>query len=100
MDCNNLKKQFDALVTDRRTLDQVFELIEKFVVPFRGRFFEEDAGENSIEWRKRDKFDDTAVMAAQTLASSIQSALTSPSTKWFSFLFRQDELNKNEEAKK
>lgn len=99
METIELKRHFDALESQRRDLDGTFSLIERFVVPFRGNFNGESNSENEVDWRKRDKYDDTAVMAAQTLASSMQGSLTSPATRWFNARFRSDELNEDDEAK-
>jgi head-to-tail connecting protein len=93
-----IKKRFDALVAQRKTLDDTLQIIERFVVPHRGEFFKPMASEGEVDWRRRDIFDSTAVDANETLASSLQGSLTSPSTKWFALGFRQDALNEEQEA--
>lgn len=87
-----IKKRFDSLVENRKTLEDTYQVIEKFVVPFRGEFFKPMSEEQEVDWRRREIFDSTAIMACQTLASSMQGSLTSPSVKWFTFGFRQTEL--------
>ena len=74
-------------------LEQTLQLIEQFCVPFRGKFFRTQSSELEIEWRRREIYDGTAIMAVQTLASSMQSGLTSPSAPWFGLRFRQEGLN-------
>jgi len=98
MDGAQIKKRFDALVENRKTLEDTYQVIEKFVVPFRGEFFKPMAEEQEVDWRRREIFDSTAIMACQTLASSMQGSLTSPSVKWFTLGFRQSELNESNEA--
>ena len=98
MDGAKIKKRFDALVENRKTLEDTFQVIEKFVVPFRGEFFKPMAEEQEVDWRRREIFDSTAIMACQTLASSMQGSLTSPSVKWFSLGFKETELNESNEA--
>ena len=98
MDGGNIKKRFDALVENRKTLEDTFQVIEQFVVPFRGEFFKPMTEEQEVDWRRREIFDSTAIMACQTLASSMQGSLTSPSVKWFTLGFRQTELQHNNEA--
>lgn len=93
-----IKKRFDALVSQRKTLDDTLQVIERFVVPHRGEFFRPMESEHEVDWRRRDIFDSTAVDANETLASSLQGSLTSPSTKWFALGFRQDDLNEEQEA--
>jgi len=78
-----IKRRLARLESDRQVIQDTWDIIEKFVVPYRGEFFENQKSENSIDWRARELFDSTAVMAAQTLASSIHGSLTSPATKWF-----------------
>jgi len=92
MENGKIKKRFDSLVNNRKTLEDTYQVIEKFVVPFRGEFFKPMTEEGEVDWRRREIFDSTAIMACQTLASSMQGSLTSPSVKWFTFGFRQTEL--------
>lgn len=98
MDSATIKKRFDALEGQRKTLDDTLQVIERFVVPHRGEFFRPLTDEREVEWRRRDIYDSTAVDANETLSSSIQGSLTSPSTKWFAMGFRDKELNENQEA--
>ena len=93
-----IKKRFDSLVSQRKTLDDTLQIIQKFVVPHRGEFFKPLSDEGEVDWRRRDIFDSTAIDANETLASSMQGSLTSPSTKWFSLGFRQEELNQDQDA--
>ena len=98
MEGANIKKRFDALVENRKTLEDTYQVIEKFVVPFRGEFFKPMAEEQEVDWRRREIFDSTAIMACQTLASSMQGSLTSPSVKWFTLGFKETALNESNEA--
>lgn len=91
-------KRYESLWSVRKTVEQVWDLIERYVVPGRGRFFREQQSEHSINWRHREIYDSTAVQACQTLAASIQGSLTSPSTMWFSLRFRSDFLNEDADA--
>lgn len=93
-----IKKRFDALVSQRKTLDSTLQIIERFVVPHRGEFFRPMESEHEVDWRRRDIFDSTAIDANETLSSSMQGSLTSPSTMWFSIGFRDDELNDDQDA--
>lgn len=95
-----IKQRYDALWGLRKTVEQDWDLIEKFITPLRGgKFFQSQSSEHEIDWRRgRDVFDSTAILAANTLASSIHGALTNPSTRWFSHRFRDEELNVNDKA--
>ena len=96
---DEIKRRLQRLESDRQVIQDTWDIIEKFVVPYRGEFFQDQKNENTIDWRARELFDSTAVMAAQTLASSVHGSLTSPATKWFDLRFRRDDLNTNKEAK-
>ncbi|MFV2057714.1 MAG: portal protein [Thiohalomonadales bacterium] len=100
MEAIEIKQRYDALWGIRKTVEQDWDLIEKFIAPLRGgKFFQEQSSEHEIDWRRgRDVFDSTAILASNTLASSIHGALTSPSTRWFSLRFRDDDLNLEDKA--
>lgn len=101
MKAQEIVNRYRSLESERRGLDNIMDIIGRFVVPGRGRFFEKESDyENSINWRRREIFDSSAVNAAQTLASSIHGNLTMPSSKWFSYRFKQDELNDDHAAAK
>lgn len=97
----DLCRRFEALQSDRAVVQQTWDAIETFVTPYRGRFFNDQRDEGSIEWfRTREVYDSTAVMSHQNLAASLHGALTSPSIKWFDIRFRSEELNKSKAARK
>jgi len=93
MDGIAIRKRYDELYSQRQTLDNTLQLIEKYVVPYRGDFFKPEQSEFEVEWRRRGIFDSTAPIAADLLASSIHSNLTSPMIPWFQLRFRTDALN-------
>lgn len=95
---DKIVKKVAMLESDRKSLDNVLQLIEQFVVPFRGDFFGEENSEHEVEWRKRGIYDSTAVESAQTLAASMGGSLTSSATRWFGFKFKDDELNDDDES--
>ena len=76
----------------------IFDLIDKFVTPYRGGMFQDLRTENEVEWRKRELYDGTAVQAAQILASSLQGSMTPPGMQWFHYRFRSDALNSDVDA--
>lgn len=95
----DIRKRYDELKSLRSSLDNIFQDIERYVVPYRGEFFDDQTSEGSINWRRRYIYDSTAAIAADLLASSIHSNLTSPMIPWFHLTFRDDALNKEGEAK-
>ena len=96
-----IKTRYDALWGLRKSAESTWDLIEKFIVPLKGgKFFQDQSSEHEVDWRRgRDVFDSTAILACNTLASSVHGALTNPSNRWFGLRFRQDKLNLDEEAK-
>jgi len=100
MDGSDIKKRFDYLVSQRKTVEDVWEVINKLVVPFRGDFFRDINSEHAVTWRdNREVFDSTAIDAAGTLAASIHGSLTSPAIRWFELAWREAELNDDRDAR-
>ena len=98
---NNLeiKKRFNALELERRgSVEQLWDLIERFCLPFRGDFYQSLNSEHEVDWHRRDIYDATAVFAIQSLAASLQGNLTSPSQKWFDLRFRDPDIAENDKA--
>ena len=94
----DLIQRFGAVRNGRQTIQDTWDWIERYISPFRGRFFKDERSENSIQWRRPWVYDATGIMAAQNLASSLNSRLTSASTQWFGLRFRTDNLNNDREA--
>lgn len=99
MDAKEIKRRFEALESERSNIESTWEIITKFIAPYRGEFFESNTTEHSVDWKLREIFDSTAIDASNTLASSLHGSLTSPAYQWFSLKFRDDSLNNNKEAK-
>jgi hypothetical protein len=93
--CKELCKRFDSLKSQRSNVEEVWEVIERYVAPYRGRFFRDGGGESSIEWKRRDLYDATAVQAHIQLASSIHGAATNPAIKWFELQWRSKEAQED-----
>lgn len=91
-------KRFYNQRDQRWVIQDTWDSIERYIAPYRGRFFKDERSENSIMWRRPWIFDGTAIMASQALAASLHSSLTSPSMQWFKFKFKDPELNNNTEA--
>ena len=94
-----IKHKHDVLKADRSNVEHLWDLIEQFVLPFRGNFFRDVNDEQSMDWRKRQLYDSTAVVDAQNLAAAIQSDIINPSSRWFNMNFRDKTLNKKDDAR-
>lgn len=99
MDGENIRKRYHRLVSLRQTVNETWDAIERYIAPYRGRFFKDERSENSIEWRKPWVYDSTAIMASQALSAHLHSSLTSPAIQWFDLTFRDEDLNDSREAK-
>jgi len=94
MNPNEICNRYDRLVSERKQLDYTYELIERFIMPGKGRFFQEGLDlEESIDFRHRELFDSTAPMANTQLAASVHGSITSPVTTWHHLRFAQTDLN-------
>lgn len=98
MNGQDIVTRFQRVKGDRYLVQDIWDSIELYIAPYRGRFFKDERSENSIQWRKPFVYDATAIMASQNLASSLHSRLTSSSLIWFGMKFRQTALNDNREA--
>lgn len=94
----NIIARLDVLEGQRKVVEHTWQIIEKFVVPYRGQFFRTQLQEQQVEWRKREIYDDTAVKACRRLAANLHSNLTSPSMMWFSLSFRDEDLADDSDA--
>ena len=88
-----LKNRYEVLKGERSNINTEWEEIGRLVLPGRGRMYEPHDDENSIERSFYDKYDGTAVIAAQSLAAALHSGLTSPAIDWFGLRFKQARLN-------
>lgn len=98
MDCATLKKRFDQVKSDRSVVEGIWELIERYVVPFSSKVYG-GASETEIDWRKREIYDSTAIEANEELASNIQSGMINFSFQWFEYVWRDSELMKDEASR-
>jgi hypothetical protein len=99
MECKQLKARLESCKSNRTVVQEQWDLIRKYVTPYRGRFFDDSRSEGGVEWREnRNVYDSTAINANNILSSSLHGAITNPSHQWFDFRFRSDELSENKEA--
>jgi len=98
MENEEIVRRFSKLESERKTVEQIWQVIEEYITPYRGKFFRDESDEHSIEWSRRKVFDSTAIVAHQTLSASLHGALTSPAIRWFDMRFRTEKLNKNKRA--
>jgi len=96
--CDDLARRYDGLLSERNVAQLEWEKIERFVTPYRGRFFKDEKSESSVDWRKTENFDSTAVAAHQNLSARLHGTLSNPSIRWFEIRYRDEKLNKNKKV--
>ena len=99
MDGKTIKRRTQARVSDRNNIDGMWNIIERFIVPFRAMMFQDKNDEGRIDWRRRELFDSTAVKDNANLAAHIHGAMTNSELKWFGFDFKAQALRDTSEAK-
>jgi hypothetical protein len=99
MDSKTIVKRYRQLEMQRKSLDSVLDDIDMYVVPYRGEFFSDLTSEHEVRWKRTRIFDSTAIVACNLLASQMHGNLTSPVTKWFHLRFKDDDLNREPDAK-
>ena len=92
-------KRYKSLKSDRSDVEEVWKLLERFVMPFRGRFFMQKEADGKPDWRRREIYDSTAIDAAAALAASLQGNLVSPAVRWFDLKYSDDGINKEDAAR-
>lgn len=85
--------------SERTTVQSMWDAIERYIAPYRGRFFTEEKSELQVEWIRPYVYDSTAIHASQDLAAFVQSQLTSFTSMWFGMRFRNKELRQDQEAR-
>jgi hypothetical protein len=99
MENSRITAKIKYLETQRKTADQIWDLIRRYVMPMRSDFFKETNSEHSVEWRQnRVIFDSTAGDGLETLSSSLHGSLTSPAIQWFEIGFRSTDLKDDNDA--
>lgn len=97
----DLVRRYEQCKSERSNVENDWDLIERYVTPYRGGFFENLKQENSVDWRQnRDTFDSTAIRAHKNLAASIHGSVTNPGLRWFNLSFRNQELQEDQKALK
>lgn len=99
MDFQEAKRRYEFHLLNRKNVEGVWDLIQKFVLPFRAIFNTTNPEEGEIDWRRREIYDDTAVDSAQSLAATINSNLTNPVLRWFSIIVKNKSLNALQEVR-
>ena len=98
MDAKQICNRVDALMNERSNMEATYDLIEEYIRPFTGKYFNKVSGENAVDWRTRQLYDSTAPIACRQLAASIHGSLTPPLIQWLELVFRSQEMNEDQEA--
>ena len=99
MKAEDIIRGFNAAKADRTNIESTWDVITRFLMPFRGEFFKTNEDEQSTDWNTREVFDSTGMIAVDILANSIHGALTPHGYRWFGMKFRNEALNNNAPAR-
>lgn len=75
------KTTLTALETERTSWQSHWTELQQFILPRRGRFLETDVNKGGK--KNTNILDNTATLAARTLASGMMAGITSPARPWF-----------------
>lgn len=87
-----IRANLQRLESDRKVVEDIWTDIERYVCPYRGKFYEPQTAEGEFEWFRPQRMDDTAVKAHNRLASTLQSKLTPSAYQWFKYKFDDTRL--------
>lgn len=92
-----LEKRRSTLESDRSPFMSIWKTLNDYILPTRGRFTVTDA--NKGDRRSKYIIDSTGTLAARTLASGMQSGITSPARPWFRITTPDPDLNERAAVK-
>ena len=90
MDGTTIIKRYSQLESQRKSLDSVLQDIDRYVVPYRGEFFNDLSTEHSVRWHRTRIYDSTAIVACNLLASQMHGNLTPPAAPDIAETFGED----------
>lgn len=90
-----LERRYKTLQSQRSNWENHWQQLADYMLPRKA-----DITKKRTQGDKRTEliYDGTAIHAVELLASSLHGMLTSPSTPWFSMRFRDQELQRSDEA--
>lgn len=89
-----IRQRVQQRAGERSSLESMWKLVEQFISPYRTMFFTNKMSEQTVDWRLRELFDSTAILANQNLAASLDGSLTNSAIQWFHYIFKQPEAMK------
>ena len=90
MECEDLVRFYQAAKTSRSRIEQDWHDIERYVLPYRGQFYNEVSDESGVERDVQQIYDATATVSLQTLASAISATVTPHGVQWFRLAFKDN----------
>lgn len=99
MKAEDIRRGYQAAKAERSNIESMWDVIERYIMPYRGEFFTKNESEESMDWERRNVYDSTALVDLDILANSIHGSLSPHSYRWFGMKFRQETLNNITEAR-
>jgi hypothetical protein len=99
MDLQFLKRRVEALRSERSSIEEVWDQVDRFILPLGGARTSRAADdEHAVEWKRYEVWDFTAIDGNQKLAANIHGSVTSPAIRWFRLTFRDKDLQNDNDA--
>jgi hypothetical protein len=93
-----LKQEYEALRTDRSPEEQVWDEIEKFIMPLTGQTAQALTSSSPLQKTDVGLWDLTAPLAAEHLASALHADVTSPAARWLDLEWQDAEIEQDHDA--
>lgn len=98
MDGVRLMRRFRSAQSDKSNFEASCDQIEKFIAPYTGGRLPNNDSESSIEWRRLQVWDFTAIDGSAKLAANIHGTVTSPAIRWYRMSLRDKGLLEDTDA--
>ena len=95
----HVERRLKAMEDERKSWESHWKDLAAHFLPHRARFLDNGDRTNEGDKRNINLFDSCGRTAARTLASGMQSGLTSPARPWFKLAMQNKELEQKDEAK-
>lgn len=99
MDTIKLGHRFRLAQTSKSQFEASCDQIEKFIAPFTGGRLPGNDGESTIEWKRLQVWDFTAIDGARKLAANMHGSITSPAIRWYRMNLRDKTLMDDVDAR-
>lgn len=91
--------RFSQLQAERRTWDARWQDVARYILPWKGRFFDRGDAPNKGDDKEDKRMEGTVTLALRRLAAGMQSGMTSPVRPWSRLRLHDEDLEKHGKVK-